>query len=320
MRYLARRFAHAILLLLAISVFSFALLQWAPGSFFDSMRLDPRISSQTVSGMRAEYGVDRPFVVRYGRWMDSVLKGEMGFSFAYGTSVGPLLWARARNTLLLTGSATLLAWLLAIPIGIWGAAKKGTWGDRACGVAMSTLLTIPDLLLALILLLLAVRTGWFPTGGMISPGVARADFWSGVADVARHLILPALGLALATLPILVRHIRSAMIDALESPFIRAARGHGIPRARLLFRYALPAASNPLISLFGFSIATMLSASVIIEVVLSWPGLGPLMVQAILARDVYVVIGVVMLSSVFLVAGNLLADVLLFMSDPRIRVE
>lgn len=320
MKYLARRFAHAILLLVAISVFSFALLQWAPGNFFDSMRLNPRISSQTVSRMRSEYGVDRPFMVRYARWMGSVLKGEMGFSFAYGTSVGPLLWARARNTLLLTGSAALLAWLLAVPIGIWGAASKGTWEDRACGVAMSTLLTIPDLLLALILLLLAVRTGWFPTGGMVSIGAERSDFWSKAVDIARHLALPALALALATLPILVRHIRSAMIDALESPFIRAARGHGIPRTRLLLRYALPAASNPLISLFGFSIATMLSASMIIEVVLSWPGLGPLMVEAILARDVYVVIGVVMLSSVFLVAGNFVADVLLFMSDPRIRVE
>ncbi|MGB6876192.1 MAG: ABC transporter permease [Candidatus Acidiferrales bacterium] len=320
MRYLARRFAHAILLLVAISVFSFALLQWAPGNFFDSMRLNPRISSQTVSRMRSEYGVDRPFIVRYTRWMGSVLKGEMGFSFAYGTSVGPLLWARAWNTFLLTGSAMLLAWLLAVPIGIWGAASKGTWGDRTCGIAMSTLLTIPDLLLALILLLLAVRTGWFPTGGMVSVGAGRAGFWSNAVDIARHLALPVLALALATLPILVRHIRSAMIDALESPFIRAARGHGIPRTRLLFRYALPAASNPLISLFGFSIATMLSASVIIEVVLSWPGLGPLMVQAILARDVYVVIGVVMLSSVFMVAGNLVADVLLFMSDPRIHVE
>ena len=111
-----------------------------------------------------------------------------------------------------------------------------------------------------------------------------------------------------------------MIEALESPFIRAARGHGIPRSRLLWRYALPVASNPLISLLGFSVATMLSASVIIEVILSWPGLGPLMVQSILARDIYVVIAIVMLSSVFLVAGNLLADVLLFASDPRIRVE
>lgn len=320
MRYLARRFSHALLLLVAISLLSFALLQWAPGNFFDAMRMNPRISAETVSGMRSAYGLDRPFAVRYARWMGSVLRGEMGFSFAYGTSVGPLIWARAQNTLLLAASATLFAWLLALPMGIWSASGKGTLGDRACATAMSALLTIPDLLVALILLLLAVRTGWFPTGGMLSAGAEQADWWSKTLDVARHLVLPAFGLALATLPVLVRHIRSAMIDALQAPFIRAARGHGIPRVRLLFRYALPAASNPLISLLGFSMATMLSTSLIVEVVLSWPGLGPLMVQAILARDVYVVIGVVMLSSAFLVAGNFLADVLLFMSDPRIRME
>lgn len=320
MKYLGRRFVHGILLLAAISMLSFALLQWAPGDFFDAMRMDPRVSSRTVSGIRAQYGAGQPFAMRYARWMRSMLKGDMGFSFAYGTSVGPLLWARARNTLLLSATAALLAWLLAIPLGIWSASHRGAWSDRICGVAMSTLLTVPDLLLALILLLLAVRTGWFPTGGMVSSGARQSGLWANAADVSRHLVLPALGLALATLPVLVRHVRAAMIDALESPFIQAARGHGIPRLRLLFRYALPAAANPLISLFGFSVATMLSASVIVEVVLSWPGLGPLMVQAILARDVYVVIGVVMLSSVFLVMGNFVADVLLFMADPRIRVE
>ncbi|MHB8617910.1 MAG: ABC transporter permease, partial [Candidatus Acidiferrales bacterium] len=194
------------------------------------------------------------------------------------------------------------------------------WGDRACVFATSTLLTIPDLLLFLVLLLLAARTGWFPTGGMVSTEFGAFGFWSKVKDIAVHLALPCVGLAVVTLPVLVRHIRSAMIEALEAPFIRAARGHGIPRRRLLLRYALPAASNPLISLLGFSIATMLSASVIVEVIMSWPGLGPLMVQAILSRDVYVVVGVVTLSSVFLVAGNLFADVLLFVSDPRIRVE
>ncbi|MGH9711443.1 MAG: ABC transporter permease [Candidatus Acidiferrales bacterium] len=320
MRYLTRRLLHAMLLLIAISVFSFALLQWAPGNFFDAMRLNPRVSAQTVDGLRSEYGMNRPFPARYAHWAHSVLKGDMGFSFSYNSPVAPLLWARARNTLLLTSIATLLAWLLAIPLGIVSAANKGKWGDRACGFATSALLTIPDLLLFLVLLLLAVRTGWFPTGGMISTGFDSLTFWSETKDVAIHFALPAVGFAVVTLPVLVRHIRSAMIEALESPFIRAARGHGIQRTRLLFRYALPTASNPLISLLGFSVATMLSASVIVEVVMSWPGLGPLMVQAILSRDVYVVIGVVMLSSVFLVAGNFLADVLLFVNDPRIRVE
>ncbi|MGH9699567.1 MAG: ABC transporter permease [Candidatus Acidiferrales bacterium] len=320
MRYLTKRLLHGILLLLAISFFSFALLQAAPGNYFEELRLNPRISAQTVNALRAEYGLDRPFPERYVRWLRDVARGDMGFSFSYRAPVAPLIMERAGNTLLLTFTATLLAWILAIPLGIAAADRKGNWADRTCGIATSTLLAIPDLLLFLLLLLLAVRTGWFPAGGMISADFEKMGFWSRVHDVAIHFALPSMGLALVMLPALVRHIRSAMIDALESPFLRAARGHGISRARLLFRFALPAASNPLISLLGFSLAAMLSASAIVEVVMSWPGLGPLMVQAILARDVYVVVDVVMLSSAFLVAGHLLADILLFLSDPRIRVE
>ena len=318
MRYLSRRLLHAVLLLGAVSFFSFTLLQMAPGDFFDSMRLNPQISSRTVNDFRAQYGLDRPLPVRYERWLISVFKGQFGLSLTYGTPVAPLLWVRARNTLLLTVTATLLAWLLAVPLGIFSAAKKGTWCDRLGGMATSTLLTVPDLLLFLGLLLLAVRTGWFPTGGMVSPGSSDLSRWAQAKDIAAHLFLPALGLALVILPPLVRHIRSAMIEALESSFIRSARAHGIPRQRVLFCYALPVAANPLISLLGFSIGSMLSASVLVEVVLSWPGLGPLLVEAIWARDTYVIVGIAMLGSVFLVAGNLIADLLLLANDPRIR--
>jgi peptide/nickel transport system permease protein len=320
MRYIGRRLMHAILLLLAVSFFSFALLQLAPGDFFDAMRLNPQISQHTVESIRSEYGLDQPLPIRYERWLRSMMKGDMGYSLASNSPVTPLLRVRARNTLLLSGTATVLAWLLALPIGVWSAAKRGTWSDRIGGVATSTILTVPDLLVFLGLLLLAVRTGWFPAGGMVSAGLDDVNFWSQAKDVAYHLVLPACGLAAVMLPVLVRHVRSAMIEALESPFMRAARGLGIPRVRLLFRYALPAASNPLISLFGFSVATMLSTSMLAEVILSWPGLGPLLVESIFSRDVYVVVAVVMLSSAFLVMGNLLADLLLFASDPRIRME
>jgi peptide/nickel transport system permease protein len=320
MKYLGRRMVHGILLLLGISFLSFALLQLAPGEFFDSMRVNPRISKQTIDGLRVSYGMDKPFPVRYARWLASVAKGQFGVSLAYNSPVAPLLRVRARNTLLLTGVSTFFAWLLAIPIGIFSATKRGKAMDRATGAATSALLTIPDLLLFLGLLLVAVRTGWFPAGGMVSPGLEGVGFWSTARDVARHLVLPALGLMIVALPVLVRHVRSSVIQVLESSYIRAARGHGISGSRLLFRYVLRAAANPLISLLGFSIGTMLSASLLVEVVLSWPGLGPLLVEAILARDVYVVVGAVMLSSVFLVAGNLIADLLLFASDPRIRVE
>lgn len=320
MRYVARRLVHAILLLIAISLFTFVLLQWTPGDFFDALRLDPRVSAQTVEGLRSQFGVNQSFIPRYVRWGRSVMHGDMGYSFSYDTPVAPLLWARAKNTLLLAGIATLLAWIIAIPIGICTAARKDGLSDKIFGAGISTLLTIPDLVLFLILLMVAVRTGWFPTGGMISSAFGSLSSWQKAKDIATHFALPAAGLAIVMLPMLVRHIRSAMLEALESPFIRAARAHGIPHMRVLLRYALPTASNPLISLFGFSIATILSGSAILEVVMSWPGLGPLMVQAILSRDVYVVAGIVMLSSVFLVAGNLLADVLLFVNDPRIRVE
>lgn len=320
MRYVTRRMLHATALLIVISIGSFALVEAAPGDFFSEMRMNPQISAQTINGLRAEYGLDRSFVIRYERWLRSVFKGEFGFSFAYNMPVAPLLWARARNTLLLTGTATLLAWLLALPLGIWGAAKKGKWVDRFVGVAAATLLTIPDLLLFLCLLLLAVRTGWLPAGGMVSPTAGELGYWGRLKDIAYHLALPSLGLAFVALPALIRHVRSAMIEALEAPFLRAAHAHGIPRLRLLIRYALPVAANPLISLFGFSVATLLSASLLVEVIMGWPGLGPLFVEAILSRDIFIVVGTVMLSAMFLVTGNLISDVLLFANDPRTRRE
>jgi peptide/nickel transport system permease protein len=198
--------------------------------------------------------------------------------------------------------------------------KRGRWSDRITGIATSSLLAVPDLLLFLLFLLLAVRTGWFPAGGMISPGMEGMRLWTKTKDIAYHLALPSVALAITTLPVLVRHVRSAIADLLEAPFLRAARGHGVPPLRLILHYALPVAANPLISLFGLSVATMLSGSLLVEVVFGWPGLGPLLVESMLARDVYVVVGVVMLSAVFLILGNLLADVLLFWNDHRIRTE
>lgn len=320
MKYLGRRLIHAVLLLIGVSFLSFALLAWAPGDFFDDLRLNPRISAQTIEGLRSEYGLNQPLPLRYGHWLRSIARGDLGFSLAYNSAVGPLIAVRARNTLLLTGTATAIAWLLALPIGIYTATNRQGWANRVFGVATSTLLTIPDLLLFLCLLLLAVRTGWFPAGGMFSSSSDRSGLSGAARDLAGHIFLPALGLALVSLPVLVRHIRSALIDVLDSPFVRAARGHGIPRARLLFRYALPVAANPLISLFGFSVGTLLSASLLAEVILSWPGLGALLVEATLSRDIYVVVATVLLSAVFLVMGNLVSDVLLFIADPRIRLE
>jgi peptide/nickel transport system permease protein len=172
--------------------------------------------------------------------------------------------------------------------------------------------------LALGLLILAVRSGWFPSGGMLSIGFESLAPWQKLRDVVWHMELPVLALVLSALPTLIRHVRAAVAEVLEAPFLRAAASHGIARRALLYRYALRAAANPLISLFGFSVGVLLSGSLLVEIVMSWPGLGPLLLEAILARDLYVVIGGVLCSTVFLVTGNFLADVLVYWADPRIR--
>jgi len=317
---LARRALHGLLLLLGVSLLSFVLLELAPGDYFSEMRLDPRISETTVRELRARYGLDRPLPERYARWLASVARGEMGYSFAYGQPVGRLLWPRARNTLLLTATSTALSWLLAVPLGAWWATRRRGAADAGLAVLTAALLALPDLLLALGLLLVAVRTGWLPAGGMVSLGHEEMGPAARVADVARHLVLPVAALVLGTAPMLVRYVRAAVADTLDAPFIRAARAHGIPERRLLIRHALPAAANPLISLFGLSLAGLLSTSLLVEVVVGWPGLGPLLLEAILARDYYLVLGPVVASTLLLAGGNLLADALLLAVDPRIRSD
>jgi peptide/nickel transport system permease protein len=318
MQFLLRRFIHGVMLLVGVSMLSFLFLQLAPGDFLDEARLNPQISLATLSALRTEYGLNQPLPLRYLRWLKSVWKGDLGFSFAYDCPVATLLWPRERSTLLLTGIATAVAWVLAIPIGTWSAVHRGGWPDRICRGTTSSLLAIPDILLALGFMSLAVRTGWFPSGGMVSVGFSSLHRWGKLKDFLAHLFLPVVTLVLGSFPVLVRHVRAAMIDVLSAPFVYAARAHGIPRRSVLFRYALRGAANPLISLFGLSLAALLSGSLLVEVIMSWPGVGPLLLEAILARDVYVVVGAVMFSTIVIVIGNLIADGLLFWLDPRIR--
>ncbi|HKT45909.1 MAG TPA: ABC transporter permease [Candidatus Acidoferrales bacterium] len=309
----AHRLLHSLLLLAGVSVFSFLLLSLAPGNFFDELRLNPQISPATVAALEAQYGVNRPLPMRYAHWLASLARGQFGYSLSYRCDVGSLIFPRARNTLLLTSAATLLAWVVALLWGTLEALNRGKWLDRFGGACTSLLLAIPDLLLGLLLLILAARAGRSSVSALAvqsSEGPISATF--------SRLFLPLLALTLGALPILVRHVRSAMVAALDAPFVQAARAHGIPSWRIVFRHALPAALNSLLSLLGFSIGGLLSMSLLTEIILGWPGLGPLVLEAMFARDTYVVMAAVMLSSLFLILGNLIADLLLYWNDPRIR--
>ena len=318
MKYLIRRAIRAVLLLLGVSVLCFLFTEMAPGSFFDEMRLNPQISPETVASLRAHYGLDQPLVTRYGHWLSSAARGDLGFSIAYNAPVAPLLWSRALNTLLLTTTAMVLTWLVGVPVGVWSAAWRGRWLERLIETGNSLLLSIPEIVIAVALLALAVRSRAVPVGGMVSLNHDELSSVGRVQDVLRHLLLPTAILVLAGISIVIRHVRASVAEVLEAPYVQAARGLGIGRTRMLFRHALPAALSPAIALFGLSIASLLSGSLVVEVATGWPGLGPLLLEATLARDLYLVIGGIIFSGIFLVAGNFASDLLLLACDPRIR--
>jgi len=314
----ASRLAQTLLLIFGVSVLAFLFMDLAPGKYLAEMRLNPQISQRTLAALRTEYGLDRPLAVRYALWLRSVARREFGFSFAYNSPVWPLLKTRALNTLILTVTAMLCSWLIAIPAGILAAVRVGRWQDRISAVSTTFLLATPDVLVGLALLAFTLHTHWFPSGGMHALSSPETGLLAHVKDLLLHLVLPVTALTVGTLPVLVRHVRSAMLEVLTAPFIIATRGHGIPRARILLRHALPAAANPLISLLGVSIGTLLSGSLLIEVIMGWPGVGPMLLQAVLERDPYIVIAATMFSTLFLITGNLMTDILLYMADPRIR--
>ena len=319
MRYLRRRLIRAVLLLFGVSMLCFLFTEMAPGSFFDEMRLNPQISPETIASLRSRYGLDQPLAVRYFRWACSAAQADFGYSIAYNAPVAPLLWTRAKNTLLLNAAAMSMTWLISIPLGIWMATRRRSTWDRAMDGVNSVLISIPEIVIAVALLAIAVRWRILPVGGMTSMDHEALSRWERMRDIASRMLLPVITLTLVESSIIVRHVRASFLEVLGAPFVQAGRGLGIGKMRLLFRHVLPAAANPIISLFGLSLAGLLSGSLLIEAICGWPGLGPLILDATLSRDIDLVIGGIMLSTLFMLGGNLIADTLLLLCDPRIRI-
>jgi len=316
MNYLVRRLVRTLLLMIGVSTLCFFLMQLAPGKFFDELRLNPQISAQTIAQLNGRYGLDQPIVLRYFRWIRAAAAGDFGYSIAYNMPVASLLWTRAKHTLLLTGTATLLIWLIAVPVGVLAAAKRSV--DKVIVAANSFLISMPEIVIAVGLLALAVHSRMLPVGAMQSLGSEGLSSGAELRDLLLHMSLPVSILVLLGLPFITQHIRTSVIEVLDTPYIQAARGLGIGPGRLLFRHALPVAANPAISLFGFSLAGLLSGSLLVEVITGWPGVGPLILEATLSRDLCVVVAGAMLSALLMIGGNFVADLMLIASDPRIR--
>jgi peptide/nickel transport system permease protein len=317
--FVLRRLLEAVPVLFGISALTFLLLQLAPGDYISTLGQNPAISPETLDSMRHRFGLDRPWFVQYLLYLRNIfLRFDLGESFTRHRPVAAVLWEGLGNTLLLAGAGAVVTWGLAIPLGAWAAARRGGALDRLLTGAASLGLAIPELLSGLLLLLLAARTGWFPIGGMRGSDWDHLGLAAQVLDVLRHLVLPALVVGLVPLAMRMRQMRASLLDVLAQEYVTAARARGLSERRVLFHHALRNALNPMITLFGFTLGALVSGSFVAEVVFSWPGLGRITVEALLAEDSYLVMGSVLLSTAVLVAGNLIADVLLLAADPRLR--
>ena len=319
--YILRRLLQAIPLLLGVSAVTFLVLKLAPGDFLNTMAENPGISAETIDSLRHRFGLDRPWWVQYGLYLRNVfLHFDFGESFSRHQPVFTALREGLGNTLLLAGAAALVTWCLAIPLGVLAAVRQFSWVDKTLSVLSFMWLSIPEVLSGLLLLFLAARTGWLPVGGMHSLEWDQLDLAGKAVDLLRHIALPALVVGLIPLAGRMRQMRANLLDVLRLDYVTTARAKGLDERHVVFKHALRNAINPLITLFGFTLGSLVSGSFIAEVIFAWPGLGRITLDALLAKDQYLVMGSVLMAATVLVAGNLIADLLLAIADPRIAYE
>lgn len=313
-----RRLLQGIPTLILISLLSFLLLQLAPGDFLDQLRLDPTVGADFIEQETARLGLDRPIWQQYFIWVSNLLRGDLGNSYTYRIPVVSLLVSRAGATLLLALAAVVVTWSIAVPMGILSAMRHNTRVDRALQITSYIGQAMPSFVLAIGLLIVAQSVGWLPVGGMTSIDFAELPWGSKAWDLLRHLLLPTLALSITSFAGLQRITRGSFLDVMRQDYIQSARARGIPEWRVVLLHALRNAINPLVTILGFEFASLLSGSFIAEFFFNWPGLGKLILDAVLNFDVNVVMASLLLGSMMLMVGNLLADLLLQWVDPRIR--
>ncbi len=303
--YLLRRLVQSALILLGVSFITFVLLYVLPA---DPVRqiAGRSATAQTVENIRTQLGLDQPLLVQYGRYLWGLLQGDMGRSYLQKTEVSTLIAARLPATLLLMAGGIACELLIGLTFGVIAAVFRGRPLDQGLMVTSFVAVSAPQFVVGLLLLyVFAVQLGWFPIGGY---------------GTFAHLVLPAVTLGIMGSGWYSRMMRSSMVDVLRQDYIRTARAKGLTAARVLFRHALPNAILPIIAMIGIDIGIFMGGIVVVESVFGWPGIGQLAWQAIQRVDIPIIMGVTMVSATAIVLGNLLADMITPLIDPRIRLR
>lgn len=315
--YILKRILQTIPLLIIVSLISFFIIRLSPVDPLAELRLNPSVSKETLQAETQRLGLDKPIIIQYAKWAKSFIKGDLGIT-SNGEQVSTKLKERIPNTLLLTIIVIFMSWLVAIPLGIIAAINQKSAFDRILTILTSIGMAIPSFFFAVLLLIFAVKTGWFPIGGLTSSNFSEMTFAGQVKDIAYHLVLPVTVLFTLSLAGLQRQMRANLLDVLDSDYVKFARAKGLSETKVVLKHALRNAVNPLITLLGFEFAGLLSGAALTEYVFQYPGLGRLILEAVLKSDINLVMASLMMGAIMLVVGNLIADILLILSDPRIR--
>jgi len=317
-RMVVRRLIALVPLVWLVATLTFVVVQAAPGSYADTID-NPRHSPETREALRARYALDRSPVEQYLSWLGAVLTGDLGTSFLYKEPVSRVLSRALPPTVILAGSGLLLTLVLGLALALAAVRHPEGWADRIITVLSLTLYGMPSFWLAgLLILVFSVFLGWFPASHMHSVDAAGLSGLASLVDLLHHLFLPASCLGVVGAAGTARYLRATLLDVRASRFMLAARARGIPKHRLLLVHALRPALMPVVTLFGLALPVLVSGSVVVETIFSWPGMGQVAFNAARARDIPLILGATLVGAAAVVLGNLVADLLYAVVDPRAR--
>jgi peptide/nickel transport system permease protein len=314
--YIARRLLQALPLLIGVSMIGFAMMHLAPGGPLAVYTLNPTITAQDIERIKHVFGLDQPIYIQYIKWAAGMFTGNWGYTFFGGRPVLEVIMERVPATLILMGSGMSLAMIIGMMIGILGAVRRYSVFDYLATTGAMVTLSFPTFWFGLMMIFVfSLQLGWLPSGGMFTLGEEES-----LLDLLQHLILPTVVLALVLVAQWSRYTRSSFLEVIHQDYIRTARSKGISGSRLLFRHAFPNAVAPLVALAGVQLPWLFSGALVTETIFGWPGMGRLFVDSLTMKEYPVLMGMVMVTAMAVIVGNLLADVLNAVIDPRIRLN
>ncbi|MEA3493087.1 MAG: ABC transporter permease [Candidatus Margulisiibacteriota bacterium] len=316
-KFIVRRLFQLIPLLIGVSLISFFVMHLAPGDP-TALFTDPNIDPSDLARIRANWGLDKPIIVQYFYWLGNAVRGDFGTSYTTGRPVISEVLERLPATLLLMIPSFIITFMITIPLGVISAVKKGGWFDNFVTVLSFAGMATPSFWLGLMLMLLfAVHLDWLPAVGMYDP-LLKGGWVARWLDVGRHMILPLTTMTILSLAGITRYQRASMLEVLNQDYIRTARAKGLPERIVIYKHALRNSLIPIVTILGLSLPGLFGGAFIIETIFAWPGMGRLGVMAVFQRNYPLIMGIVILSAMLIMLGNLFADLGYALVDPRIR--